>query len=67
MFEPRIDHEVTEKCSSHMQVCLKKQKGKHSTALFIGFSCKASIPVLMGTIFDIPVEADDGLSLYARK
>ena len=59
---------VAEKMSVAQVACrffLKKQEGKHTITLFTGSSLKAGISVLLCAVFDVPIEADDGLSPYA--
>ena len=42
----------------------KKQEGKHMTALFSSHSIKSDTPVILSSIFSVPVVNDDGFSIY---
>ena len=44
--------------------CRKRQEGKHMTALFSSSSLEKELPVMLSPTFEVPVDADDGISIY---
>ena len=44
--------------------CLKSQEGKHMTALFTANSIKKEFPIVLSSVFAVPVVVDDGYSTH---
>ena len=44
--------------------CRKRQEGKHMIALFSSTSLEKELPAMLSSIFEVPVDADDGFPMY---